>query len=78
MKIIMLVNWEINYLQADCGNVQSPNKFVKGEKYWFFRYWPEKDVDVDVIDFSSVPLFHDIEKDSLNSIFCRPSERFLK
>lgn len=51
MKILMLVNWEINYLGQDNASVQPPDKVIVGGKYWFFRHWPEKDLRVDVVDW---------------------------
>jgi len=34
----------------------------KGEKYWFFKYWPDQDVRVDVIDFCRLPWINHIER----------------
>ena len=62
MKIVMLVNWRIYYLFQDRGDIQLPGKFVEGQKYWFFRYWQRTNIQVDVIDFTKLPFFHDVEK----------------
>lgn len=63
MKILMLVNWPINYLSKNNRiDGQSPGKVVSGEKYWFFRHWPDDKVRVDVMDFTKLPLFHYLEK----------------
>ncbi|OGU58420.1 MAG: hypothetical protein A2V66_10565 [Ignavibacteria bacterium RBG_13_36_8] len=61
MRILVLVNWGIKYLSRDDQRIQSPDKSVNGERYWFFKYWPE-DVLVDVVDYSRLPYFHTFEK----------------
>ncbi|OGF68128.1 MAG: hypothetical protein A2Y62_08355 [Candidatus Fischerbacteria bacterium RBG_13_37_8] len=64
MKILMLVNWKIHYLNTDNIAIQPPDKVVKGTPYWIFKYWPEN-VIVDVVDYSKLPLFHALEKEIL-------------
>lgn len=61
MKILMLVNWKIKYCDSTPTNMQSPDYFVQGKPYWFFRYFP-KDTNVDVVDCSSFPLLERFEK----------------
>jgi glycosyltransferase involved in cell wall biosynthesis len=58
----MLVNWKVNYLTTDDLDIQPPDKVVKGEKYWFFRYWPEHDISVDVVDYTRLPFLHYLER----------------
>lgn len=65
MKILMLVNWRIYYLSEDTENIQPPDKFVEGQKYWFFKHWQNNNVYVDVIDFTKFPFFHYIESKKL-------------
>lgn len=60
MKILMLVNWKVHYLSEDTKEIQSPDKFVEGQKYWFFRHLGNSSV-IDVIDFTKLPFFHYIE-----------------
>ena len=62
MRILMLVNWKVHFLQDDINSIQQPDKFIKGQKYWFFRYWPDQNINIDVIDYSRLPLLHDLEK----------------
>lgn len=62
MKILMLVNWKVHFLEEDMNSIQPPDKFIKGQKYWFFRYWPDPNTKVDVIDYSRLPLLHGLEK----------------
>lgn len=61
----MLVNWRVYYLSKDRRDIQPPDKVVEGQKYWFFRYWQNSDIQVDVIDFTKLPFFHYIEKKKL-------------
>jgi hypothetical protein len=44
---------------------QPPDYLVRGEAYWFYRYFEEKP-EVDVIDICSIPLLEKIEKDRLH------------
>lgn len=61
----MLVNWRIHYLSKDREDIQPPDKFVEGHKYWFFRHWQSSNVQVDVIDCIKLPFFYYIEKEKL-------------
>jgi len=65
MKILMLVNWQVKYLINDEHDIQPPDKVVKGKKYWFFRCWPQKNIRVDVVDYTRLPFLHYIEKRGL-------------
>lgn len=58
----MLVNWKVHFLEEDINSIQPPDKFIKGQKYWFFRYWSDQNTKVDVIDYSRLPLLHGLEK----------------
>ncbi len=62
MKILMLVNWKVYYLKEDDSSIQSPDKVVEGQKYWFFRRWQEDNVDIHVIDYSRLRFLHTLEK----------------
>ncbi len=62
MKILVLVNWKLNHLEHDRLDIQPPDKQVRGQPYWFFRYWPDPDVHVDVLDYSYLPGLHTVEK----------------
>ena len=54
MKILMLVNWKVEYCDSPPEDRQPPNYVENGKKYWFFRYFQD-DVDVDVVDIRSFP-----------------------
>ena len=64
MKILMLVNWKVEYCSKPPEDKQPPDYVVKGEKYWFFRYF-EEETQVDVVDIRSLPMIERFEKDFL-------------
>lgn len=64
MKILMLVNWKIQYCEEKPADRQPPDYFVEGEPYWFFRYFREQP-NVDVVDVSSFPWLEKFEKNKL-------------
>ncbi len=64
MKILMLVNWKIQYCQQRPSDKQPPDYCVAGEDYWFYRYFREKP-QVDVVDVSSFPWLERFEKNKL-------------
>ena len=64
MKILMLVNWKIEYKDTVPEGKQPPDYFVKGKDYWFFRYFMNKP-EVDVVDISSFPWLENFEKKKL-------------
>lgn len=61
MKVLMLVNWKVNYSDTIPNNLQPPDYYISGESYWFFKHWPE-DVEVDVIDIGSSWFTNKVEK----------------
>jgi len=65
MKILMLVNWKIEYCEETPSDKQPPDYYVKGEPYWFYRYFKEV-VEVDVIDIRSLPAIEKFEKNKLH------------
>ncbi len=68
-KILMLVNWDV-HRQQNGQVLQSPNLYLAGEPYWFFKHWPEP-VQVDVIDYSRLPVLHKIERFKLKFYICQ-------
>lgn len=64
MKILMLVNWKIQYCDQKPMDKQPPDYYVSGENYWFYRYFHEKP-EVDVIDVHSFPWLEKFEKNKL-------------
>ena len=68
----MLVNWQVRYTDVDLPDEQPSNKVVKGDMYWFFRYWDEDDLHVDVVDFTRLPGMHALEKNILKFYVSQP------
>ena len=65
MKILMLVNWKIEYCNEAPCDKQPPDYYLKdGSPYWFFRYFKERP-EVDVIDISSFKWIENFEKNKL-------------
>ncbi len=64
MRILMLVNWKIEYCTHKPMDKQPPDYYVEGELYWFYRYFQEQP-EVDVIDISSFPWLEEIEKNKI-------------
>lgn len=61
MKILFLPNWNVPVLDEDNIAIQAPDKLVKGEPYWFFRYFPQG-TKVDVLDIGPDSYLQRIEK----------------
>lgn len=64
MRIIMLVNWKIQYCDVVPADKQPPDYCVKDKLYWFFRYFKEQP-EVDVVDVSSFPWLEKFEKNTI-------------
>lgn len=61
MRILFLPNWKVVQPSEDVADIQAPDKFVKGEPYWFFKHFNTA-VKVDIIDFQQGNLLSFIEK----------------
>lgn len=66
MKILMLVNWKVKRSNEIPKDIQAPDYLVPNYKYWFFRYFEEKNIQIDVIDISSCRFLEKIEKKYLH------------
>lgn len=64
MKILMLVNWKIEYCDHIPTDKQPPDYYIKGQPYWFFRYFPA-DTQVDVVDIRSFQVLEKFEHEKL-------------
>lgn len=65
MKILMLVNWKIEYAEEKPADKQPPDYKVEGKDYWFYRYFKNKP-EVDVIDIRSFPWLENFERNKLH------------
>lgn len=64
MKILMLVNWKVEYTDHVPTSKQPPDYYVEGDSYWFYRYFTEP-THVDVIDTHSFPWLEKFEKNKI-------------
>ena len=64
MKVLMLVNWKVEYCDQVPADKQPPDYYVKGLPYWFFRYFQEQP-EVDVVDIRSFPWLEKFEKNKI-------------
>ncbi|MDR1763734.1 MAG: glycosyltransferase family 4 protein [Dysgonamonadaceae bacterium] len=60
MKILFLPNWDVAQAEEDIKNLQSADKKITGQPYWFFKYFPEN-TEVEVIDRQKNNLLHRLE-----------------
>lgn len=65
MKVLMLVNWKIEYCEEKPADKQPPDYKVEGQDYWFYRYFKNKP-EVDVIDIRSFPWLENFERNKLH------------
>lgn len=63
-KILMLVNWKVEYCRQNPTDKQPPDFVAEGQPYWFYRYFKEP-VQVDVLDVSSLPVIERFEREKL-------------
>ena len=61
MKILMLVNWKVEYSESAPDGKQPPDYYVKGIPYWFFRYFDDQP-EVDVVDIKSFKWLENFEQ----------------
>jgi len=78
MKALFLPNWKVHHLHNENIEIQNPDKVINTSSYWFFRYWPEKNLEVEVIDYSKLPVIHSIEKNLLHFYVIQTLKAFLK
>lgn len=64
MKILMLVNWKVEYCREKPHDRQPPDYVAEGEPYWFFRYFKQQP-RVDVVDIRSFGWLERFEKQRL-------------
>ncbi len=76
LKILFIPNWNIIHLTNDIPTIQAPDKYIKGQSYWFFKYFP-KGTHVDIIDIGKKSWFQFLEK-KLHIYLLQPFKAFLK
>jgi glycosyltransferase involved in cell wall biosynthesis len=68
MRILMLVNWKVEYAKDIPCDKQPPDYVAEGKPYWFFRYFEKEqgeEIQVDVVDIRSFPFLERFEKNKL-------------
>lgn len=63
-KVLMLVNWKVDRTPGNPNGKQPPDHVEKGQPYWFYRYFEEQ-MQVDVLDVSSLPAIENFEREKL-------------
>ena len=64
IKILLLINWHIKYLDKEDLNIQ-PSDQCFDDKFWFFKYFKDE-VSVDVVDTRSIKWIEKFEKNKLH------------
>jgi len=59
MRVLFLPNWDVRNLEHDDPSVFEANKLIRCEQYWWFKHWP--DTEVDVIDINPQSLLIPLE-----------------
>lgn len=66
MKILMLVNWKIEYTKEVPKDKQPPDYYIEGQPYWFFRYFRNaENFQIDVVDIHSFPWLENFEQNKI-------------
>lgn len=68
MRILVLVNWKVEYVKNPPPDKQPPDYVAEGKPYWFFRYFENgqgEEYQVDVVDIRSFPFLEGFEKNKL-------------
>ena len=60
-RVLMLVNWKVNYCIEKPEGIQPPDYYIAGKPYWFFRYM-SPEWDVDVVDITAPGVVAGLEK----------------
>ncbi len=60
-RVLMLVNWKVNYCAEKPEGIQPPDYYIVEEPYWFFRYM-NPEWDVDVVDITAPGFVAGLEK----------------
>lgn len=62
IRVLMLVNWRVQYAKEKVpAGIQPPDFCLEGKPYWFFRYMDPR-FSVDVVDISAPSLIGKVEK----------------
>lgn len=65
-KILMLVGWIISFVREDDKTKHPADLWMKDQRYWFFKHWPEDNLQIEVMGYKKMPLLSLIEKKILH------------
>jgi glycosyltransferase involved in cell wall biosynthesis len=65
-KILMVVGWNVSRMEEDHKDKHPADILLPDQRYWFFKYWPENNLRVDVMGYRKIPLLSLIEKNILH------------
>jgi glycosyltransferase involved in cell wall biosynthesis len=65
-KILMCVGWGVQAVKEDDKSKHPADILLPGQRYWFFKYWPENKLKVDVMGYRNMLLLSLIEKKILH------------
>ena len=73
-----MVDWRVTRLKEDTDEIQSPDKLVANRPYWFYRYWPDNGIDVDVLDIGKIPWMNYFESKVLRFFVIQSLTAYIK
>lgn len=62
----MCVGWEVQSVKEDDQRKHPADLLLPGQKYWFFKHWPEDNLKIEVMGYKKMPLLSLIEKKILH------------
>jgi len=65
-KILIVVGWPVRVVKKDDKRKYPADLLLPDQKYWFFKYWPEDSLKVEVMGYKKIPLLSIIEKKVLH------------
>ncbi|MCJ7458049.1 MAG: glycosyltransferase family 4 protein [candidate division Zixibacteria bacterium] len=65
-KILMAVGWEVQQTKKDDQGKYPADLLLPDQKYWFFKHWPEDNLQIEVMGYRKIPLLSLIEKKFLH------------
>lgn len=75
MKALFMPEWTVDCLDVDDQTIQGPDKYVKSNKYWFFKYDTNNHFDVDIKDSR---FLRDIQMEYLNFFLSQSMSSYMK
>jgi len=61
-KILMVVGWNVSRVKRDDRSKHPADLLLPGQRYWFFKYWSEDNLQIEVMGYKRMPFLSKIEK----------------